>query len=109
MLLGKESLDSEDGEDAHRGWLFLFLIVLALVCVVVQALMPVSRGKSNVRFTGSLLVGIVFGAEALLQIAFRYRLWPEVLLLLMGGLLIWVGARKRNRDPEGRTPPAATL
>jgi hypothetical protein len=83
---------------------FLFLILSAVVCVVVQALLPVSRGKSNVRFAGSLLVGIVFGAEALLQIASRHRLWPEVLLLLMGGLLIWVGARKRNRDPEGRTP-----
>lgn len=88
---------------------FIFLILSAFVCVVVQALMPVSRWKGNVRFAGSLLVGVVFGAEALLQIAFRHRLWPEVLLLLMGGLLIWVGVRKRNRDPEGRTPPAAIL
>ena len=88
---------------------FLFLILSAVVCVVVQALMPKSRRKGNVRFAGSLLVGIVFGAEALLQIASRHRFWPEVLLLLMGGLLIWVGVRKRNRDPEGRTPPAAVL
>ena len=88
---------------------FLFLILSAVVCVVVQALMPVSRGKGNVRFEGSLLVGIVFGAEALLQIASRHRFWPEVVGLAGGGLLIWFGARKRKRDPEGRTPSAAIL
>jgi hypothetical protein len=33
---------------------FIFLILSAFVCVVVQALMPVSRWKGNVRFAGSL-------------------------------------------------------
>jgi putative exporter of polyketide antibiotics len=87
----------------------LISILLAVVCVLVQALMPVFRIKGNVRLAGSILLGAGLSAESIVQMATRHRLWPEVILLPISGLLIWLGVRKHSRDPEGKTPPAAIL
>ena len=84
-------------------------ILLAVACVLVQALMPVSRTKGNTRLAGSILLGGGLSAESLIQMASQHGFWPEVILLPMGGVLIWLGVRKRSRDPEGKTPPAAIL
>jgi hypothetical protein len=84
-------------------------LLLALVCVLVQALMPVSRTKGNTRLAGSILLGGGLSAESLIQMASQHGFWPEVTLLPMGGVLIWLGVRKHSRDPEGKTPPAAIL
>jgi hypothetical protein len=82
-------------------------ILLAVVCVLVQASMPVSALKGNTRLAGSILAGVGLSAESVIQMASQHRFWPEAILLPMGGILIWLGVRKHSRDPEGKTPPAA--
>jgi hypothetical protein len=84
-------------------------ILLAVVCVLVQALMPVSLTKGNTRLAGSILLGGGLSAESVIQMASQHSFWPEVILLPMGGVLIWLGVRKHTRDPEGKTPPADIL
>jgi hypothetical protein len=87
----------------------LVSILLAVVCVLVQALMPVSRTKGNTRLAGSILLSAGLCAESLIQMTSQHGFWPKVILLPMGGVLSWLGVRKHSRDPEGRTPPAAIL
>jgi hypothetical protein len=83
----------------------LVSILLAVVCVLVQALMPVSRTKGTTHLAGSTLLGGGLCAQSLIQMASQHGFWAKVILLPMGGVLIWLGVRKHSRDPEGRTPP----
>jgi hypothetical protein len=87
----------------------LVAILLAVVCVLVQALIQVSRAKGNTRLAGSILLGGGLSAASVIHMASHLESWPEVILLPMGGILIWLGVRKHSRDPEGKTPPAAIL
>lgn len=84
-------------------------ILLAVFCVLVQTLMPISRTKGNTRLAGSIVLGGGLTAESVIQMASQHRFWPEVILLPMSGVLIWLGVRKHSRDPEGKTPTAAIL
>jgi hypothetical protein len=72
-------------------------------------MMPVSRVKGKTRLVGSLLAGAGFCTASFDLIVTQRQLWRGVLVLLMGGLLIWFGTRKYSRDPEGKTPSANIL
>jgi hypothetical protein len=87
----------------------LSLALLAVLCVVIAALTPVSRFKGQVRLLGSLLAGVAFCTGSVVQIAQEHRQWPGLSLSALGGCLIWFGLRKYSRDPEGKTPSASIL
>jgi len=85
----------------------LGLVVLAVMCVLVAALTPVSRAKGRLRLAGSLSIGAVFFIGSVPQI-FAVG-WPAVIGTFCGVFLAWVGLRKYRRDPEGRSPSAQIL
>lgn len=87
----------------------LSLVLLAVLCVIIAALTPVSRLKGQLRLLGSLLAGAAFCTGSVVQVAQDHRQWPGLLLSAMGGCLIWLGLRKYRRDPEGKTPSATIL
>ncbi len=85
------------------------LVLPGLAFAVVAAFTPVSPQKSLRRLIASLLVGAAFAVGSLLQIFTERRLWPGAFGLGAGVFLVWVGFRKRKRDPDGRTPAAQVL
>jgi hypothetical protein len=86
----------------------LVFIVAAVLCVVVAALLPVSKAKGWTRLSGSLSLGTGL-AMGLLQAAPEGHLWQRFMGLVLVLILMWVGVRKHKRDPEGRTPSAQIL
>ena len=82
---------------------------MAVLCVLVAAVLPVSVAKGRIRLLGSLSVGAGFAVMSLTQIVNENRLWPTAVLLFGGIFLIWVGLRKYRRDPEGKTPARSIL
>jgi hypothetical protein len=87
----------------------LGLIVLAVICVLIAALVPVSKAKGLVRLLGSLFVGAGFSFDSLLQLTRGNEAWQRLFELMVSALLVWLGFRKHRRDPEGRTPAASIL
>ncbi len=87
----------------------LGLIVLAILCLIVAALVPVSRAKAYARLLGSLCVGTGFVIDSVLQVVNAGGSWPRYFEGIAGALLLWVGLRKFGRDREGRTPAARIL
>ena len=86
----------------------LGLILLAVLCVAVAAVIPISRTKGQVRLAGSLLAGAAFVVGSLLPMA-GGKLWQRSVGVAMGALLAWFGLREYRRDSEGRTPAATVL
>jgi hypothetical protein len=87
----------------------LGLISIAVICVLIAALVPVSKTKGQVRLLGSLFVSAGFSLDFLFQLARGNETWPRLFELMVGVLLIWLGFRKHRRDPEGSTPAASIL
>ena len=86
--------------------LALASVLLAVACVVIAALTPVSRRKGQLRLAGSISIGILF----LLSSALSHALIKQkVFGAVAGAFLIWVGWRKYRLDPQGRTPSAKIL
>ena len=85
------------------------LVLLAVLCVILAALLPVSRAKGWTRLLGSMFVGAGVGTALLSQPTSDNRVWPRVFGIVAGPLLMWAGLRKHRRDPEGRTPAASIL
>jgi hypothetical protein len=84
-------------------------ILLAVLCVLVAAVMPISKAKGQTRLAASLLVGAGFVLGALFQMTKEGHIWPGIGGLAAGAFLAWVGLRKFRRDPEGITPAAKML
>jgi threonine/homoserine/homoserine lactone efflux protein len=89
--------------------LVLVFTLIAVGCVVIAALAPVSRAKGRMRLAGSLSIGIAIPLGGLSQAIREGKLLPSIVGLLGGVFLVWVGLRKYQRDPEGRTPSAQIL
>ena len=87
----------------------LALVLLGLLSALVAALKSVSRSKGKMRLLGSMLVGAAFLLGGLMQIMKESRLWPGALGLVGGIWLLWIGARKYRKDPDGETPAATIL
>jgi len=68
---------------------------------------PQIKGKT--RFAVSVLAGIGSCAASLDLMVTQRQLWRGILILLLGGFLIWFGARKYPREPEGKTPSSKIL
>jgi hypothetical protein len=77
----------------------------AVASAVTTALTYFSCKASNA-VSGSLFIGIAFALGALTQSMHTGKSLPGVVGLVAGAFLMWVGIRKYQRDPEGRTPPA---
>src|SRR5271163_1592460 len=78
-------------------------VVLACFCVLVAALCPSSRFKGRTRLVGSMSIGAALCLGCLPQIVKDGRLWPGVVGVAGGIALGWLGLRKYQRDPEGKT------
>jgi threonine/homoserine/homoserine lactone efflux protein len=89
--------------------LVLVFAVCAIGSVVTAALIPVSRAKGRIRLAGSFFIGIAFPLGALEQTIAEGKILPGIVGFIGGAFLVWVGLRKYQRDPEGRTPPAQIL
>jgi hypothetical protein len=87
----------------------LGLLLIAVICVLIAALTPVSKAKGQIRLLGSLFVGAGFGLDSLFQLTRGNEPWPRLLQLMAGVVLVWLGFRKHRRDPEGGTPAASIL
>jgi hypothetical protein len=84
-----------------------FIIVGALSALIALAI-PISKLRGRVRLLSSLSVGTGFCLYSLLPFTYgssRQRIG----LAGVGILLTWLGLRKYQRDPEGRTPAATIL
>jgi ABC-type xylose transport system permease subunit len=87
----------------------LGLVVIAVACVLIAALTPVSRQKGRIRLAGSLCIGAAFLIGSVSQILTKGKSIPALIGALCGVFLVWVGLRKYRRDPEGRSPSAQIL
>jgi len=87
----------------------LTLIVFGLVFALVAALRPVSRFKGQARLFSSLLVGGAFFIGGFTQIRQSAQLWPGSFGVLAGLWLAWIGWRKFERDPDGKTSASKML
>ena len=87
----------------------LGLVLLGLVCALVAALSARSSQKGLCRLAASLLVGAAFTVGSIAQMIKETRLWPGVFGLGAGAFLMWVGYRKYQKDPKGKTPAAQML
>ena len=79
----------------------LGLILLAVLCVAVAAVLPISRTKGQVRLAGSLSLGAAFAVGSLLSTTGQS--WQRGVGVVMGAFLAWIGLRKDRRDPDGKT------
>jgi uncharacterized membrane protein YgdD (TMEM256/DUF423 family) len=87
----------------------LGLILLGLACLLVAGLTQVSPRKGWARLSASLLVGAAFVAGSISQMVKQHRIWPGAVGLGGGVFLAYVGLRKHERDPDGKTPAASML
>ncbi|GGH00720.1 hypothetical protein [Silvibacterium dinghuense] len=87
----------------------LSLVLLGLVFAIVAAITPVSLKKGLRRLLSSLLVGAAFILGSIEQIIAEHHLWPGAFGIGAGAFLVWIGYRKREKDPDGRTPAAKML
>jgi lipopolysaccharide export LptBFGC system permease protein LptF len=83
--------------------------LLALFCVLIAAVISVSKAKGQLRLMASILVAAGFILGSLLQMVSEKRLWPGSLGVVAGVFLAWIGLRKYRRDPDGRTPSRLIL
>ena len=89
--------------------LSLVFVVAAALSVLIATLTPVSRFKGRIRLLGSCLVGVAFLVTSVTEMIRAEKLWPQSLLTAAGIFLIWIGFRKYQRDPKGRTRTASIL
>ena len=85
----------------------LGLILLAVLCVVVAAILPISRTRGQFRLAGSLSVGAAFVVGSLLSATGQS--WQRGVAIAVGAFLAWIGLRKYRADPNGKTPASSIL
>jgi len=79
-------------------------ILLGLIFALLAATAKASQRKGLLRLSASARVSLGFAAGGVVQVINERRLWPGCFGLVASCFLAWVGVRKYNRDPEGRTP-----
>jgi len=85
------------------------LAIAAVFITLIALAVPVSRAKGRMRLMGSCLIGTAFLLASLTEMIYERAFWPKVIVALAGIFLIWVGFRKYQRDPDGKTPAAKML
>ena len=85
------------------------LILLGLTFALLAAIIKVSERKGLFRLAASIAVALGFAIGGAAQMTGEKRIWPGCFGLVVSCFLAWIGFRKFNRDPEGRTPPASML
>jgi thiol:disulfide interchange protein len=84
-------------------------ILLGLALALVAAIIKVSERKGLFRLAASIAVALGFVIGGAAQMTSERPIWPGCFGLAASCFLAWMGVRKFNRDPEGRTPPASML
>lgn len=87
----------------------LALVLCAVLCVFIAALVPASHKKGRIRLAGSLFIGAAFPVATSAQSLIERKLLPLLVGLIVGSFLAWIGWRKYRRDPQGKTPAAQIL
>jgi hypothetical protein len=83
----------------------LVFIGLGVLCVLIAALLPVSRRKAKVRLLASLAVGLGFCLESVsVTLPPSEPRWHLALLFGFGIFLVYCGILKFRRDPLGQRP-----
>jgi hypothetical protein len=88
--------------------LSLCLIVIGAISALIALAIPISKIKGIMRLIGSFTVGAGF-CSASYAILKQGLVVQGTLIITFGLLLLWLGLRKYQRDPEGRTPAASIL
>jgi high-affinity Fe2+/Pb2+ permease len=87
----------------------LTLILTGLLSALIAALQPASTLKGRARLLSSFAVAAGFLAGGVEQVWSESRLWPGSVGLLIALWLAWIGWRKYQRDPDGKTPASKML
>lgn len=85
------------------------LILCGLTFALLAAIIKVSEEKGLFRLAASIAVALGLATGGAAQMVGERRIWPGCFGLVASCFLAWIGVRKFNRDPEGRTPPASIL
>ena len=106
MIRAQQSLWTDSSGPVHlQKAMFVRILplglgVLAVACILIAALTPVSRQKGRIRLAGSICIGVAFLIGSVSQILKKGKSIPALFGTLSGVFLVWVGLRKYRRGPE---------